>query len=264
MSEVQSVSVYYHKLWTLLNERGITQKSISQDTGISASTFAKMRNGEYVALDILDRIRMVLDCDYGDIITAVPENSGLSVDWRNDNIADKANAIYRQALLRQMSVESLSTAQVAERTTLALNTVKGFLKGKNLSSNSLTKLMRLGMDFNEQVNMLILQYKIHSVTYCKKPVGRSKRCMGLRSEYRPETNDYAYYCLYGFPVEYDEESELITQENCPHPKNTREMGEAIEKYGSHLRNQPITIPAKNEEADTALVAQIREVITQEK
>ncbi len=238
------MGIYYHKLWAMMNDRNITQKSISQQTGISAATFAKMRNGEYVSMEILDRIRTVLDCDYGDIITSIPEKSSLSVDWRNDNIAVKANAIYREALLRQMDIDGLSVAQVAEKTGLSLNTIKSFLKGKLISSNSTAKLMRLGEGFNHQVDLLICHYRILEVTYCQKPVGRSKCCKGLRSEYHPETKEYEHYCLYDFPVEYDEEGQLITRQRCPHPKNVREMAEAIEKYGSYLRNPPVIIPAK--------------------
>ncbi len=240
------MSIYYHKLWTLMNDRNITQKSISQDTGISAATFAKMRNSEYVSLEILDRIRMVLDCDYGDIITSVPESGSSDVDWRNDNIAVKANAIYRQALIRQMDVDGLSVTRVSELTGLSLNTIKGFLKGKLLSSNSTAKLMRLGPDYNHQVTRLISHYRILDTTYCQKPVGRSKCCKGLRREFHPDTKEYEPYCLYGFPVEYDEDGQLVTYKCCPHPKNVREMTEAAEKYGSHLRNPPILIPAKEE------------------
>ncbi len=205
-------------------------------------------NGEYVSLEILDRICMVLSCDYGDIITSIPEADSLNVDWRNDNIAIKANAIYRQALIRQMNVDKLSAAMVAEQTGLSLNTVKGFLKGNLISSNSTAKLMRLGEDFNQQVNLLIRHYRILDVTYCKKPVGRSKCCKGLRSVYHPETKEYEFYCLYGFPVAYDEDGQLITRECCPHPKTVREMAEAVERYGNHLRNPPITIPATGEDS----------------
>ncbi len=240
------MGIYYHKLWSIMNDRGITQKQISQKTGISAATFSKMRNGEYVSLEILDRIRMVLDCDYGDMITSVPEANMLNVDWRNDNISVKANAIHREVLLRQMDAEGLSPAQVAERTGLSLNTVKGFLKGKPISSNSMVKLMRLGKDYNHQLNLLIGQYGILDVTYCQKPIGRSRHCKGLRWVYHPETKEYEHYCIFDFPVEYDDEGQLITRQRCPHPKTLRDMEEALEKYGNHLRNPPIMIPAVDE------------------
>ena len=54
------MAVYYHKLWALLREKGITQKELSEKTGISTGTIFQMKRNEYVALAVLDRIAMVL------------------------------------------------------------------------------------------------------------------------------------------------------------------------------------------------------------
>lgn len=242
------MGIYYYKLWNLMNKKGITQKEVSVKAHISTATLTKMRNNETVSLDVLDRIRELLDCDFGDLITAVPQPNSIEVDWKNESSIAQANGVYRIALKNYMHRNELTAANISEASSLALNTVKDFLKGKDLSSRSVLKLMRLGEQFNLCVNNILSYNQNCKKVYCAHSCGRSKTCMGYRTQYIPETGKYDSYCLYDFVQTLDADGELIAAEECPHPKNTKEMAEAIEKYGSHLHGEVVYIPAKNEQS----------------
>ena len=58
----------YRKLWILLIEKGIKNKSdLIPLTGISTNVLAKMNKGEYVSMESLAKICLTLDCNIGDI-----------------------------------------------------------------------------------------------------------------------------------------------------------------------------------------------------
>lgn len=58
----------YNKLWKLLIDKGIKKSQLSEITGISRSTIAKLNNGENVNTKILERICESLNCDISDIV----------------------------------------------------------------------------------------------------------------------------------------------------------------------------------------------------
>lgn len=60
--------VDYKKLWILLIEKKISKPQLRKAANISPSTFTKLNKNEFVAMDVLVRICMVLDCDIGDVV----------------------------------------------------------------------------------------------------------------------------------------------------------------------------------------------------
>ena len=58
----------YKPLWKLLIDKEMTKKTLMQLTGISKSTVDKMYRGEYVSLNVIDRICHHLKCDISDVI----------------------------------------------------------------------------------------------------------------------------------------------------------------------------------------------------
>ena len=60
--------VDYKKLWILLIENNISKPQLRKAANISPSTFTKLNKNEFVAMDVLVRICMVLDCDIGDVV----------------------------------------------------------------------------------------------------------------------------------------------------------------------------------------------------
>ena len=62
------------KLWKLLIDKGMKKSQLREAVGASKSTFAKLGQHENVTLPVLLNICEYLECDFGDIMEAVPEN----------------------------------------------------------------------------------------------------------------------------------------------------------------------------------------------
>ena len=108
------------------------------------------------------------------MITAEPMAEGVEFNWQGEGVATKTNEVYRIALIEYMETQSLTPQTVADITTLSLNTVKSFIKGKTLSSRSLVKLMRLGSVYNARVGELLTEYDVKDKVYCNHTWGRRK------------------------------------------------------------------------------------------
>ena len=63
--------ICYNNLWKLLIDRKMTQTEFRREVKIAYSTFAKLKNDEVVAMDILLKICNYLDCNVGDIVDFV-------------------------------------------------------------------------------------------------------------------------------------------------------------------------------------------------
>lgn len=55
----------------MLIERDITKAQMRKDLGFSTGTMSKMNKGEEVSMSVLLKICRYLDCDIGDICSAV-------------------------------------------------------------------------------------------------------------------------------------------------------------------------------------------------
>ena len=58
----------YKPLWKQLIDLNMTKKSLMSTTSISKSTMDKMGRGEFVSMEIIDRICTYLQCDISDVI----------------------------------------------------------------------------------------------------------------------------------------------------------------------------------------------------
>lgn len=65
------MGVSYKKLWMLIIEKDLKKSQVRQMANVSASTFSKMSKNEYVALDVLVRLCVALDCELSDIVEIV-------------------------------------------------------------------------------------------------------------------------------------------------------------------------------------------------
>lgn len=63
----------YKKLWKLLIDRDIKHKDLIDKTGISRSTFYKLKKDENVTTDVLVKICEFLQCDISDIMECIEE-----------------------------------------------------------------------------------------------------------------------------------------------------------------------------------------------
>lgn len=67
------MAISYKKLFKLMIGKDMKKKDLRTLTGVSYSTLLKMENGEYVSLDVLDRICRSLHCQLSDIAEVLPD-----------------------------------------------------------------------------------------------------------------------------------------------------------------------------------------------
>ncbi len=62
------MEVSYNKLWKMMIDRGMTNKSdLRKLTGIGTNTLAKLSKNQIVSMEVLMKICCSLDCDISDI-----------------------------------------------------------------------------------------------------------------------------------------------------------------------------------------------------
>ncbi len=72
----ERTKVNYKPLWKLLIDRDISKQELREKTSIARSTMVKMTNNEYVAMDVLVRICIALDCGMDDIVEIEKSSGG--------------------------------------------------------------------------------------------------------------------------------------------------------------------------------------------
>ena len=65
--------VSYKRLWHLLIDKNMSKTDLKRATGISSSTLANMVAGKNVSMDVLLKICEALQCDFADMIEAIPD-----------------------------------------------------------------------------------------------------------------------------------------------------------------------------------------------
>ena len=73
----ERVKVNYKPLWKMLIDRDISKQELREKTSIARSTMVKMANNEYVAMDVLVRICIAMNCGMDDIVEIERDNGGM-------------------------------------------------------------------------------------------------------------------------------------------------------------------------------------------
>lgn len=73
----ERAKINYKPLWKLLIDRDISKQQLREKTSIARSTMVKMVNNEYVAMDVLVRICLAMDCGMDDIVEIERINGGI-------------------------------------------------------------------------------------------------------------------------------------------------------------------------------------------
>ena len=68
------MSFSYKPLWKLLIDKDMTKEEFKTKVNISHSTVIKMNKGEYVAMEILDRVCNYFNCQLPDVVEHIPSN----------------------------------------------------------------------------------------------------------------------------------------------------------------------------------------------
>ena len=67
------MAVSYNKLWKLLIDKKMSNADLRKTADLAPNTMTKLRRDEPVAMIVLEKICAVLDADFGDIMTYVPD-----------------------------------------------------------------------------------------------------------------------------------------------------------------------------------------------
>jgi len=65
----------YNKLFKLLIDKRIKKGKLCLVSGVSKTTLAKLSAGQNVSVNILEKICAALECDFGDIMEYVPDET---------------------------------------------------------------------------------------------------------------------------------------------------------------------------------------------
>ena len=71
----------YKKLWKILIDRDMSKTDLRLKAGISTMSLAKLGKNENVSMDVLKKICKALDCNIGDIMDLIPEQSDLETRY---------------------------------------------------------------------------------------------------------------------------------------------------------------------------------------
>lgn len=69
------MTLSYNKLWKLLIDKGMTKTEMRLKADISTTTLAKLGKNEIVSMEVLLKICKVLECNVGDIMDVINEET---------------------------------------------------------------------------------------------------------------------------------------------------------------------------------------------
>ena len=72
----EKMAICYNRLWKLLIDKGLKKTDLKAIANISNSTLAKLGKGEYVSMEIIERLCRALDCNVEDIMEITSEVIG--------------------------------------------------------------------------------------------------------------------------------------------------------------------------------------------
>ena len=74
------MKVTYKKLWILCAEQEISKAELRKRAGLSSATFTKLRKNQEVNLSVLLKIADVLDCNAGEMMDFIKEDTSVEGD----------------------------------------------------------------------------------------------------------------------------------------------------------------------------------------
>lgn len=224
------MAMYYYKLWKILEERGINRATLLSGAGITETPYKKMQHNESVSVETLDRICTYLNCDFGDILTNVPEdNTYVPLT----EINHKANDVLRSLLKTHMDKYNMNVNQISNITSVSINTLKSFLNGKPISHKTCQKFFTLGKEFENALVQCITEKEqdTKKKTYCTACDSNLKKCYALVLRRNGDSIDPI--CLLDKELQIENKS-IFTYSDCPRPSSIRECQKAASAIGKKV------------------------------
>jgi len=69
------MTVSYKKLWKIMIDKDMKKQDLQKTAGVSWGVITKLSKGETVSMDVLIKICKVLDCDIGEVMELLPDDS---------------------------------------------------------------------------------------------------------------------------------------------------------------------------------------------
>ena len=69
------MKVSFKKLWVLCAEKEMSKAELRKQAGLPSATFTRLRKNEEVTLSVILKIADVLDCNAGDMMDFIKEDS---------------------------------------------------------------------------------------------------------------------------------------------------------------------------------------------
>lgn len=82
------MAVSYNNLWKIMIDRGVSASELRKKIGIAPNTMTRLKKNDEVKISILDKICNVLNCDFGDIMSYIPDK-----EFERDFIEQKCKII---------------------------------------------------------------------------------------------------------------------------------------------------------------------------
>ena len=68
------MAVQYSKLFKMLIDRKMTNNQLANQAGISLNIITRLKRGEYISMQTIEKICIALDCNVDDILEFIPES----------------------------------------------------------------------------------------------------------------------------------------------------------------------------------------------
>ena len=65
------MKVSYNGLWKILIDKNMNKKDLARSCELSPATISKMGRGEFVSMEVLYRIGIKLNVDFGDMVSII-------------------------------------------------------------------------------------------------------------------------------------------------------------------------------------------------
>ena len=70
------MAVKHNKLFHLLIDRKITNAQLAQKTGVSANINTRLKRDQYISMESIERLCVVLNCGVDDILEFISDENG--------------------------------------------------------------------------------------------------------------------------------------------------------------------------------------------
>ena len=135
------MAVSYDNLWIILKNKGMTQKKLMTDTGISPSTMALIVHNKVVSMHTVISICEYLKCDIGDIVHIKTEGQEAK-DSITEYVADLNNpTILKNSIENYIQKNNLTKNEFVKIAGISINTLAKILACEKVTYPVYRKLM---------------------------------------------------------------------------------------------------------------------------